>query len=140
MGHEHRPPAERIEALLEDRDRYIEQQKEIRTERMEVELLLLLEMIDERAAEDPRVVREIRKAHVGAEGLPSFDTLFDEWKALGRELDRQHSYQQRAEIDIATCVLDTDETVLADLDEAFETVRWMRAAREQEDSSSADNA
>lgn len=126
MGHEHRSPAERIEALLDDREQYIDQQEQIRQERMEIELKLLLLMINERTAEDPRLVREIRKAHVSEEGLPSFDTLYDEWKRLGFELDRQHSFQQRAEIDIATCVLDTDQTVLADLDEAFGTVRWMR--------------
>lgn len=93
---------------------------------MEIELQLLLVMIDERTAEDPRLVREIRKAHVGEEGLPSFNALYKEWRRLGFELDRQHSYQQRTEIDIATCMLDTDQTVLADLDEAFEIVRWMR--------------
>lgn len=140
MGHEHRPPAERIEELLDDRERHMEQEERVRTERMEVELQLLLEMIDEYAVEDPRVVREIRKEHVDEEGLASFDTLFDEWKTLGRELDRQRSYRQRAEIDIATCVLDTDQAVLADLDEAFEAVRWMRAAREQENDSSVDDA
>lgn len=134
MGHEHRPPAQRIAALLDDREQYIEQQEQIRKERMETELQLLLLMIDERTAEDPRLVREIRKTHAGEEGLLSFDTLYREWKSLGFDLDRQHSFQQRAEIDIATCVLDTDQTVIADLDEAFETVRWMRGeARDSED-------
>lgn len=134
MGHEHRPPAQRIAALLDEREQYIEQQEQVRQEQIEAELQLLLLMIDERTAEDPRLVREIRKAHVGEDGLPSFDTLYKEWKSLGFELDRQHSYQQRAEIDIATCVLDTDQTVIADLDEAFEAVRWMRGeARNEED-------
>lgn len=140
MGHEHRPPAQRIAALLDDREQYIEQQEQLRQERMEIELKLLLLMVDERTAEDPRLVHEIRKTHVGEEGLPSFNTLYDEWKSLGLELDRQHSFQQRAEIDIATCVLDTDQTVLADLDEAFETVRWMRATRDSEDDTTPDEA
>ncbi len=132
MGNEYRPPAQRIESLLEEREQYIDQQDRVREERMATELQLLLVMIDERSAEDPRLVREIRKEHA-EEGLPSFDTLYDEWKSLGNELDRLYTHQQRVEIDLATCVLDTDETVLADLDEAIETVRAMRAERDSED-------
>lgn len=132
MGNEYRPPAQRIESLLEEREQYINQQDRVREERMATELRLLLVMIDERSAEDPRLVREIRKEHA-EEGLPSFDTLYDEWKSLGHELDRLYTHQQRVEIDLATCVLDTDETVLADLDEAIETVRAMRAERDSED-------
>lgn len=132
MGNEYRPPAQRIESLLEEREQYINQQDRVREERMATELRLLLVMIDERSAEDPRLVREIRKEHA-EEGLPSFDTLYDEWKSLGHELDQLYTHQQRVEIDLATCVLDTDETVLADLDEAIETVRAMRAERDSED-------
>lgn len=132
MGNEYRPPAQRIESLLDEREQYIDQQDRVRQERMATKLRLLLVMIDERSAEDPRLVREIRKEHA-EEGLPSFDTLYDEWKSLGHELDRLYTHQQRVEIDLATCVLDTDETVLADLDEAIEMVRTMRAERDSED-------
>lgn len=132
MGNEYRPPAQRIESLLEEREQYINQQEQVRQERMVTEIQLLLVMIDERSAEDPRLIREIRDEHVDSD-LPSFDTLYDEWKAFGHELDRLYSHQQRVEIDLATCVLDTDETVLADIDEAIETVCTMRAARDEDD-------
>ncbi|RRJ30056.1 hypothetical protein [Halocatena pleomorpha] len=137
MGNEYRPPAQRIESLLEEREQYIDQQERIRQKRTETELRLLLLMIDERSAEDPHLVREIRDEHV-SDGLPSFDTLYEEWKTFGHELDRLYSHQQRVEIDLATHVLDTDETVLADLDEAIETVYTMRAARDNEDDTTPD--
>ncbi|UPM44373.1 hypothetical protein [Halocatena salina] len=138
MGNEYRPPAQRIESLLEEREQYIDQQEQIRQKRMETELHLLLLMIDERSAEDPRLIREIWDEHVDTDGLSSFDTLYDEWKELGHELDRLYSHQQRVEIDLATCVLDTDETVLANLDEAIETVCTMRATRDNEDDTTPD--
>lgn len=137
MGNEC-PPAQRIESLLEEREQYINRQKQIRQERMETELHLLLVMIDERSAEDPHLIREIQNEHVDSGGLSSFDTLYDEWKSFGHKLDRLYSHQQRVEIDLATCVLDTDETVLADLDEAIETVCSMRAAPDGEDDTTPD--
>lgn len=76
MSHEHRPPAERITVLLAEREQYIEQQEQVRQERMEIELQLLLSMIDERAAEDLRVVCEIQKTYVGEEGPPTFNALY----------------------------------------------------------------
>jgi hypothetical protein len=119
-------PEQRIEELLTEREDYIRRQEAVRDTRTTTELKLLLWMIDERSAEDPYVVRQIRETHVEDDSLPSFDTLYSEWKRLGYEIDRLETHQQRVEINIATCVLDTDEKVVADLDEAIETVLTMR--------------
>lgn len=119
-------PEQRIEELLAEREDYIRRQEAVRDDRTITELKLLLLMIDERSAEDPYVVRQIRKAHVEDDSLPSFETLYSEWKRLGYEIERLETHQQRVEINLATCVLDTDEKVVADLDEAIETVLTMR--------------
>lgn len=78
MGNEYCSPAERIESLLEEREQYIEQQEQVRQERMEIELQLLLLMIDEWAAKDPRLDARFG-IHVGKEGLPSFTVLYKKW-------------------------------------------------------------
>lgn len=119
-------PEQRIEELLEEREEYIDQQEELRATRTETELKLLLLMIDERSAEDPFLIRKIRDAHVEEDSLPSFNTLYDQWKKIGYEIDRIYSYQQRVELSLAEFVLDTDQKVLADLDEAIETMLSMR--------------
>lgn len=105
-------PAQRGASLLAEREDYIHHQEQLRAERTETVLYMLLSMIDERAVEDSHLVRQIQDAHIGEDGLPSFDALSDDWQRIVR--DRAAPYhQQRVEIDLARCVLDTDQTVRA---------------------------
>jgi hypothetical protein len=125
-------PEQRIKELLEEREEYIDQQEELRATRTETELKLLLSMIDERSIEDPFLVRKIRDAHVEEDSLPSTNTLYDEWRHIGYEIDRIYSYQQRVELSLAKLVLDTDEKVLVDLSEAIETMLSLRDESHEE--------